>query len=108
MAVTQRYTPFIKMTAADDQIDGYVDIEYLHLVAKAAIAGDDFEFQDGFGNTIWKEVADGANFSKIHVVKHRVWGFKIVTLDTAGAELYVNNDTYRDWSQRGGKNEKEA
>jgi hypothetical protein len=100
MAVTQEYFFNIKMTAAGDQLKNDVDVNYLQLIAKGAIAGDDFLVEDGDGNVIWEEVADGANFSKQFVVKHRVKNLKLVTLDTAGAKLYVINDTYRDWSQR--------
>jgi len=68
MAVTQASTPVIKCSAQADVIDdtkvpnGIVDVNYAYWKSKTASAGDDLLISDGDGNTLFEDVADGANF----------------------------------------------
>ena len=96
MAITQEDKPIIKMTAGADQLDNVEDVNYLHWVSKLASAGDDLLVADDDDNVIWEEVADGANFSKIHIIKHPVNKLKITTMDSG--TLYVVKKTPFGWS----------
>ena len=87
MAVTQETTPVVKMAAEGDAMsdvlaDPIVDVEYMQWFSKGAIAGDDLLVSDGAGNEIWAEVADGANFSKLHILKHPVNDLTVTVMDS--------------------------
>ena len=96
MAVTQKTYPIIKMATEADQLDGVEDINYLHWVSKGATAGDDLLVVDDDDNVVWEEVADGVNYSKIHIIKHPVNKLKITTMDSG--TLYVIKKTPYGWS----------
>ncbi len=87
MAVTQKTFPIKKMAVEGDQLDGEDNVEYLHWVSKGATVGDDLLVQDDDGNTVWEEVADVVNFSRIHVIKHKINKLKVTTMDSG--TLYV-------------------
>ena len=87
MANTQLDTPVIKMTAVSIPLINETDVNYFHWVSKGAVAGDDLLVVDGDGNTLWEEVADGVNYSKIHVIKNKVKGLTISVIDSG--TLYV-------------------
>lgn len=96
MAVTQLDTPVIKMAAESDALTGLVvDVNYLHWVSKGAIAGDDLLVSDVNGDIIWEEVADGANYSKLFVLKHPVNGLVVTTMDSG--TLYVIKASSDGW-----------
>ena len=95
-AVTQETYPIIKMPTQGNQLNNTEDINYLHWVSKLAVAGDDLLVADDDDNVIWEEVADGANFSKIHIIKHPVNKLKITTMDSG--TLYVVKKTPFGWS----------
>ena len=87
MGVTQETTPVIKMAAEGDAIsdvlaDPIVDVAFLLWVSKTAIAGDDLLVSDGAGNEIWPDVADGANYTKLFVLKHPVNDLTVTTMDS--------------------------
>ena len=101
MAVTQYTTPVIKMAAQGDAMsdvlaDPIVDVNYLHWVSKGATAGDDLLVKDTDGNTIWEEVADGAYFSKLHVIKHPINDLTVTTMDSG--TLYVVKEPPKGWN----------
>jgi hypothetical protein len=87
VGVSQENFAVIKFTAEGDQLNFNVNVSYLHWISKNALAGDDLLILDGDGNTVWEEVADGANFSKIHILRHSVKKLKVQTMDSG--TLYV-------------------
>jgi len=101
MAITQGSTPVIKITAAgvvDDTVvpAGITEVNYLHWVSKGAVADDDLLVSDGDGNTLWEEVADGARFSKLHVIKHPIKDLTVTTIDSG--TLYVIKQNPTGWN----------
>lgn len=96
MSVTQETYPIIKMAAAADQLAAVQDVNYLHWVAKGASAGHDLLVKDNANNVVWEEVATGANYSKIHIIKHPIDRLKITTM-TSGT-LYVILKAPHGWS----------
>lgn len=97
MAVTQEDYPIIKMSAQGDQLAGVEDVNYLHWISKGAIAGDDLLAVDDDDNVVWEEVADGANYSKIHITKHPINKLKVTTMDSG--TLYVIKKAPHGWSE---------
>ena len=93
MGVTQGSTPVIKCATQGDIINstyvpgGIVDANYLLWVSKAAVAGDDLLVSDGAGNEIWPDIADGANYTKLFVLKHPIKDLTVTTMDSGA--LYV-------------------
>ena len=92
MAVTQETTPVVKMAAQGDAMsdvlaDPIVDVNYLLWISKAATAGDDLLVSDGAGNEIWPDIADGANYTKLFVLKHPIKDLTVTTMDSGA--LYV-------------------
>ena len=93
MGVTQGSTPVVKCGAEADVIssvyvpNGIVDVAYLLWVSKTAIAGDDLLVSDGDGNEIWPDIADGANYTKLFVLKHPVKDLTVTVMDSGA--LYV-------------------
>jgi len=102
MPVTQASTPVIKCSAETDVIDstkvpgGITDVNYCMWVSKDAIAGDDLLVSDGDGNTLIEDVADGAYFSKIYVLKHPIKDLTITTMDSG--TFYVVKEPPRGWN----------
>ncbi len=87
MANTQTDTPVIKMTAASIPLIDETDVNYFHWISKGATVGDDLLVVDGDGNTLWEEVADVVNLSKMFVIKNKVKGLTISVIDSG--TLYV-------------------
>lgn len=101
MAVTQYTTPVIKMAAQGDAIsdvlaDPIVPVNYAMWVSKGATAGDDLLISDGDGNTIIEDVADGAYFSKIYVLKHPFNDVVVTTMDSG--TFYLVKEPPRGWN----------
>ena len=92
MAITQAGKNIIKMTAANDALTENIDILFLHWYSKGASAGDDLLVVDADGDTVWQEVADGSNFSRIFPIKNRINKLKVSTIDTG--TLYVVRAVY--------------
>jgi len=87
MAVTQYHTPVVKFAAEGDALsdvltNSAIDTSYFAWVSKGANAGDDLLVSDADGNTIIEDVADGAYFSKIYVIKAQFNDIVITTLDS--------------------------
>ena len=102
MAVTQGSFPVIKCSAQADVIDsdsvpgGIVNVNYAMWVSKGATAGDDLLVKDGDGNTIIEDVADGAYFSKIYVLKHPFADITITTMDSG--TFYIVKESPKGWN----------
>jgi len=82
MAVSDTTKAVIQMTAAADKITGRKFYTALHWVSKSAIAGDDLLVVDGDGDTVWEEVSDGSNFSKLFPINNYVTDLTLQTRDS--------------------------
>ena len=92
MGVTQETTAVIKMATEGDKMsdvlaDPAVDVAYMLWVFKLAVAGNELVVSDGSGNVIWHDIADGANYTKLFVLKHPVKDLTVTTMDSGA--LYV-------------------
>jgi hypothetical protein len=82
MATTQLTKPVVKLTAGTNKIEGTFPYAFLHWISKSAVAGDDLLVVDADGDTVWEEVADGANYSKQFALKMPVEDLEISVIDS--------------------------